>query len=615
MKNALVIAAREFEEKRFVAYAAVAFAILPFIFAVIPGIGGKSPSDTIAMSSLIFATGFAGALAVMSGASFVGRDLSDGRMSFYFSRPVASASIWFGKLTAAILMIVGCFVVIIAPAWLAAGKSWTTFSTLSLREASVMVLLYTLALFLIAHVIGTFARSRSPLIVADFAAAVLCGVAIRFLVLPLAAGLAEMLIARLGIFLAIALAVAIVGGGAWQLARGRTDRRRNHLALSQFLWGTMAVALLVAGTYVGWVVSAKPSDLTTRIIASHRAGSPFLVLAGRARNRGDYNAAYLIDVGDGSARKIDPDMWGAGGVEFTRDGRSLIAPRKENHSEDLVIYKRGASEPTETGLTLPSTYPFFASDDGNRIATIVRGNLSIYDVPQKRSLVSVRVPSDGRLYYQGFFVSPDVFRLYLHAQDGLSIYELDTRVRGLQATGAITNEGFVSFALDPTVSHMIVRRHNVDGVTLNDARSGAIIKTLVGGKNVLNYRFLRDGRMAIVEGPPSKTTLHIFSPGGTLQRDIPFDGGERVGFVGDDGTRVVLSVASKESSPRTLVAINLDRGVIERSERSGLDWTMAGAWESRPPIEPLREVIYGDGAGHIVAWNPVTGARRMVTGG
>ena len=31
MRNALVIAAREFEEKRFVAYAAVAFAILPFL--------------------------------------------------------------------------------------------------------------------------------------------------------------------------------------------------------------------------------------------------------------------------------------------------------------------------------------------------------------------------------------------------------------------------------------------------------------------------------------------------------------------------------------------------------------------------------------------------------
>lgn len=613
MKNALVIAARELEEKRFVMFAALAFAVLPFIFGLIPGIGGKSPRDTIALSSLIFATGFVVALAVMSGASFIGRDLSDGRMSFYFSRPVASTSIWFGKLVAGILMIVGCFGVIIAPAWLASGKTWTTFSTISLTEGSAVVLQAALALFLLAHVIGTFARSRSPLIAVDFAAAVLCGVAIRFLVLPLAVGLASVLISWLSLWLVIAAAVAIVGGGAWQLQRGRTDRRRNHIALSQFLWGTMAAALLIAAGFVTWVVSVKPSDLTTNIYASHRAGSSFLVLAGRTRNRGDYHAAYLIDVSDGSDRRLDPEAWGVGGVQFTRDGRSVIVPRKEKNSVDLVIYKRGVSEPTETGLTLPPTYLFFSSDDGNRIATIVHGNLSIYDVPQKRSLVSVRVPSDGRLYYTGYFLSPDVFRLYVHTQDGLSIYELDTRVRGLTATGTIANGGWVNFALDPMVSRMIVRRHNVDGITLNDARSGAIIKTIAGGKNVLSYHFLRDGRMAIVEGLSSKTTLHILSPDGTLQRDIPFNGGERVGFLGDDGTRVVLWVANKESSLVTLVAINLDRGVVERSERRALDWTM-NIWDPRPPIEPLREVFYGD-AGHIVGWNPATGARRMVTGG
>ncbi|HSY47694.1 MAG TPA: ABC transporter permease [Thermoanaerobaculia bacterium] len=614
MKSALVIAARELEEKRFVAYAAVAFAILPFILGLIPAIGGKSPSDAIALGSLTFATGFAVALAVLTGAGFVGRDLSDGRMSFYFSRPVASASIWFGKLTAGILMIVGCFGVIVAPAWLAAGRYWKTFWTLTLGEMSVNVLVCALALFLIAHVIGTFARSRSPLIVADFAAAVLCGVTIRFLVLPLAAGRASMLVTWLGIFLSAALAVAIVGGGAWQLKRGRTDRRRNHRALSQFLWGTMAVALLIAAGCVAWVISAKPSDLTTMVYASRGAGSPFLVLTGRARYRGDYNATYLIDVGDNSARTIDLDSWGLGGVRFTRDGRSVVVPRREKDSADLVIYKRGASNPVETGLTLPATYyPIFVSDDGNRIATIVNGNLSIYDVPQKRSLVSVRVPSDWRSFYQGYFVSPELFRFYVQKEDGLSIYELDTRVRGLRDTGAIADRGFVFFMLDPTVSRMIVQRHNLEGITLNDARSGAVIKT-IASENIRNFCFLRDGRMAIVEGPPSKMTLHILSSDGALQRDIPFDGGGRVGFVGDDGTRVVLSVANKESSLRRLVAINLDRGVIERDASLPKDWTMIN-WENRPPIEPLREVVYGDGAGHIVAWNPVTGARRMVMGG
>src|SRR4030081_3129260 len=104
MKNALVIAAREFEEKRFVAYAAVATASLPFIFAAIPALNGKSPADTIAMGALVFGTTFAIAVGLIIGVSFIGRDLSDARMSFYFSRPVSGLSIWFGRLTAAILM-------------------------------------------------------------------------------------------------------------------------------------------------------------------------------------------------------------------------------------------------------------------------------------------------------------------------------------------------------------------------------------------------------------------------------------------------------------------------------------------------------------------------------
>src|SRR5947209_20060992 len=98
MRNALVIAAREFEEKRFVAYAAVAFAILPFIFAAIPGLKAN-PADTIAMGSLVFGTAFAIGIGVIFGASFIGRGLYDGRMSVYFSRPVVSLSSRFGKVT------------------------------------------------------------------------------------------------------------------------------------------------------------------------------------------------------------------------------------------------------------------------------------------------------------------------------------------------------------------------------------------------------------------------------------------------------------------------------------------------------------------------------------
>ena len=606
MRNALAIAAREFEEKRFVAYAAVAFGILPFVLGVIPGISGKSPHDTIALSSLIFATGFAVALAVMTGASVIGRDLSDGRMSFYFSRPVASASIWFGKLTAGILLVVGCFGVIIAPAWLVTQQFWRSFWTLTLAESTRYGLMIALALFLIGHVISTFARSRSPWIAADFAAAVICGMAIRLLVKPLAAGLAFVLIRNLSIYLIIAIVVAIVGGGLWQLERGRTDRRRNHLALSQFLWATMAVALLIAAGYVTWVVSVKPGDLSIEPRATGSTSGPFAVITGKAKGRSDYHAAFLLNAEDGSAISIDPRAeWG---VRYTRDGRSAVVPHAAGNFAEMLIYKRGRAEPLDTGLTAAGG-DYFVSDDGGRIATISHPNIvSVYDVAQKRSLASARLPDSK--YVRAFFVTPDIVRFYLNVADGLKIVELDVLSRGLQETGFIAAPHFVYFYADPAAVHMLVKRSREDLLTLSDARTGAPIKTLASGTQLKTMRYLRDGRIAVVDGPDSAAVLHILAVDGTPQRDIPLGPTTWPIFIGDDGTRCVLAVSS--GKVRQLMAVDLNRGVIER--RVGIvGWVPPGVFDVRPPIEPLREVFYGDGDHHIVAWNPATGAKRRIT--
>lgn len=610
MKNALVIAAREFEEKRFVLYPAVAFAILPFLFAVIPQISGKSVREAIALSSLILATGFTAGLAVMTGASFIGRDLSDGRMSFYFSRPVASSSIWFGKLAAGILMLVGCFGIIIAPAWLAAAGPWRPFWTVSLGEASVTVLAYSLALFLGAHVIGTFARSRSPLIAADFAAAVICGVVIRLLVLPLAAGQASTVISWMGIFLSIALAVAIIGGGAWQIERGRTDRRRNHLALSQFLWGTMAAALLIVAGYVAWVVSVKPSDISIDFRANGSTSGPFAVITGKSRGRADYRAGFLLNTEDDSVTRVSSfaDWF----VRYTRDGRSALIPVADSntHTGEVLLYRKGAKKPIDTGLTIPIG-SYFVSDDGGRLATISGSSiLSVYDVAQERSLASVKLPPST--YVRVFFVSPDVLRIYLNTVEGMKIVELDVRTRGLRETGVVATKSNALIYPDSSAEHMLVRpAGGADTLTLNDARTGMLITTLTSGTNVKAALFLRDGRIVIVEGPESATVLHILSASGVPQREIPLGPSHRTMFVGDDGKRVVL-FQYVMAGRGTLIAADLNRGVVERREAVPW-WVPSGVVDPRPAIEPLRDVLYGDANGHIVSWNPATGAKRRIT--
>jgi hypothetical protein len=610
MRNALAIAAREFEEKRFVAYAAVAFAILPFVLSVIPGINGKSPQETIALSSLIFATGFGVALAVMTGASFVGRDLSDNRLSFYFSRPVASASIWFGKLTAGLLMVVGCFAIIIAPAWIMVGEFWKSFWSLTLAESTKYVLVIALALFLIAHVISTFARSRSPLIVIDFAAAVACGLTIRYLTLLLATGWAIEVMKWMGIALALALAVGIVAGGAWQLERGRTDRRRNHRALSQFLWGTMAAALLLAAGYVGWVLSVTPGDLSIALHVTRSTSGPFAVITGKSPGRGDYLAGFLLNTDDGSEVRIGNLAESA--VRYTRDGRSVVVTRMDGGLANVWIYRRGLRKPIDTGLNVDSG-SLFVSDDGGRIATVSRANiLSVYDVVQKRSLASVMLPEGG--YMRAFFVSPDVVRLYLNTKEKLKIVELDVRARGLRETGSLATTTFAVIYPDASAAHMLVRpERGADLVTLNDARTGALITTLASGTHVKTARFLRDGRIAIVDGAESATVLHILSAAGIPQRDIPLGAAKSSIFVGDDGARCVMAVETA-AEIRQLIAVDLDRGVIaQRVDK--VVWVPTGTLDPRPPVEPLRDVFYGDSSNkenHIVSWNPATGGKRRI---
>lgn len=87
MKNTLVIARRDLADKRFVLLAALAFGILSLIIPLVSTVHGGRKLEVMIVSSGILATAFTLGLATILGATFIGRDLSDGRLSFYFSKP------------------------------------------------------------------------------------------------------------------------------------------------------------------------------------------------------------------------------------------------------------------------------------------------------------------------------------------------------------------------------------------------------------------------------------------------------------------------------------------------------------------------------------------------
>ena len=123
MKNTMVIAQRELTERRFVIISATAFALLALLVPFMPGVQSGERRGALVVTSFILAVNFTAGLAAILGASILGRELSDGRLSFYFSKPMSSNAIWFGKLIAAALLILVCFAIIALPGLLAGMKS------------------------------------------------------------------------------------------------------------------------------------------------------------------------------------------------------------------------------------------------------------------------------------------------------------------------------------------------------------------------------------------------------------------------------------------------------------------------------------------------------------
>src|SRR5581483_6444676 len=198
MNATLVIARRELAEKRFVFVTALAFLALALIVPFMPGVHDGERAGALIVGSLILATALSVGLAAILGGSIVGRELSDGRLSFYFSKPIPATAIWWGKLLAAATLIVASFGIVGFPALVAGGAAalsgWTAEGTWSIFA---FILFGAGALFLLSHVIATLVRSRSAWFLFDFVAAVICGTAMWMLMRALLAGFAGTLTLRL----------------------------------------------------------------------------------------------------------------------------------------------------------------------------------------------------------------------------------------------------------------------------------------------------------------------------------------------------------------------------------------------------------------------------------
>lgn len=569
MNTALIIASRELRDRSRLFLVALILAVVPFLIALLPGARSDRPT-TIAMGGGTFAVALGFATAIALGASIVGRELAEKRLSFLFSKPVSPASIWFGKVMAALATSLGCFLIIIVPTYLVSRGVWLT-TTLHWAAAISIVFL-----FFISHAIATMVRSRSVLIGLDFLLALGTAAAIYLIVRPLLIGGAvdelRWVLGGIAAALLVILAVAPVA----QLALGRTDVRRNHFALSRALWIPVVIVLAIAAAYVASLIRISPEEMRVFSLVQSPSNNS-VVVSGSALSHEDYVGTLLVDAASGKYERLPTPPWW--GTDLSRDGRTLAWMQPTiGWDREMELYTRrldiAGAKNVATGIMIGGNPSLVLSDDGARVAIGSGGNVVVYELASGKMLASASgfEQRAGRFMY---FATPDVVRIiaYTSIRNAgpvpITISELDVAHRKLTQTASIAAQsGHSPVGVSADGSRMFIRR---DGLVV-DARTGATLAKVPPADSVYASAILHGGSVAAVSRDSSAARLHIYDAAGALTHELQLPGAKMAWITGEttDGNVILLGFGEGREPGgrgRTMFLVDPARGAIVRAAK------------------------------------------------
>jgi ABC-type transport system involved in multi-copper enzyme maturation permease subunit len=509
MTHILAIARREIEERALVFVAAIAFALIPLVLLVIPtGHGAFAERKSgVVILGFFLGVAFIWALALILGATMVGRELSEKRLSFYFTRPISGSAVWFGKLLAALALLAVSFAILNVIPLVLGSREWQSMSTVTRQFAVFRILAMAVLLMFGGHVVSTWIRSRSPIVALDFVAfLVVAGVLVATaepLVLMSAFGpLSNVTAVAIAAFL-----VAVIGGGARQLSRGRIEVRRNHRELSIFVWSVAFVAAVVTFAYGRWVVAATPRDFTS-VQGMQRGG----VVEVHGSARGFYpefvvNPATGAFVRGGTLFAEAGDVVAVLAPSSTFENAKIAFLRGQLPSDWMLTVTRLAN-PAEQIAALPMSGHVRAlgiSADGSRAAVLADEILTVYDTRSRHALASVRV---GRVASaaQMKFVAPGTVRTFFPEEGTRVLRVHDFNVGTRQWTNVAGPLQLKSLFLYRVVGPLLLTRSQ-EQVEVRDLRNPGAVQTAPADASH-GIWFLRDGRQAIYRyGRPASVAI------------------------------------------------------------------------------------------------------------
>ena len=315
MNAAILIAGRELRDRSRLLLIATVLALIPFIAALTL----RDQRQTgMAMTASFLAVGYAAVVALTLGISAIGRELSEKRASFLFSKPVSPSAMWFGKTAAAMMICLGAFAIVVLPTYVFAREGWRDLWARN-NLGALFAIILCVALFFGGHVASTMLRSRSARVLLDVAFLVMAVIALFAILRPLVSAGGGAIATKVVVAIGIALLAVLIAAPVWQLARGRIDPLRHHLALSTVLWSAVAIILIVAAAYVSWVISPPLNSVTHVLGLDQSPTGEWAFVSGIAPNRGTFMAPYLIDTRTGRRDRLTLPMMTD--VQFSADGK------------------------------------------------------------------------------------------------------------------------------------------------------------------------------------------------------------------------------------------------------------------------------------------------------
>lgn len=572
MKGFLAVTRREIVQRRLILAAAAVGSLLPLAVPLVRGVSGAQAADTRSWAAFVLSAAFAIGLAAGSGASMLAPAIASRRVAFDFAKPLSAFAIWAGHLAAATFLAMLSAAILWIPARVAGSViPWNELfvETELPRLWPLLLVAALLVLFSALHAVSVMFRSRSPLVALDAAFALGIGVGFSAVLSRLPSFMADGPRTRAIWVFILSAGAALLLAGLASVARGRTDIRAAHRALSLVLWGSLSAALLGVHGYASWVLAARPTDLKGFWASPAPAGS-WVVVQGEARGA---RVHFLYDTASGWFERIAVVDWR--GPEISRNGKRAVWIEGRDHGGPFEILALALDDPkarpSRTRLFLEG-YPslMILSADGSRLATLERGVLSIHDLASARTLASARV-ADDRTDVRGFFADNDTFRVYRQpditadkrGETRLEILELDAASKTLRKTGGFTGAERLYLVANGSGDRVVSTQYANREVWLLDGRTGAALARLAEGAEQTGRSpgFLADGRIVLSERSRRDARLRVFRSDGGEELTVPLP---PAGFVvlGGEVAPGKLVVAVGEGPSYSVSLVGVDDGSV-----------------------------------------------------